>query len=251
MRPSIDRITDKYLSTKKENNILGVQVASCEAIDNNAIKMLIASSTPIKPNTASAFVYASTDHTLSPYPPSFVELLNSNDGNYYASIIAYRMPFKMKVDDPSNKLVQIGASSYLDESVDEIWEKTEVEGKSVFFRKNDTSIDNIVDDMMLASSIPTKVSIPKLTFEKGTIVEAFALDKKGEPKKIIGKVLDYIEDQIVIKSDKLYNVKANAVYKNIIKGSTPNEVMEYLKKAYSNGNSEEYEKLIEQMFTGV
>jgi hypothetical protein len=247
---SLNKITASYLNKKKEDNTLGIKTVTVDKINNHAVKMLVASSLPITKASVTAFVFASTDYALSPYNESYMELTR-NDGNHYASIVAYRMPFKMKIS--ADSMVQISASSYLDSTVDEVWEKTEMEGKSVFYRKNDTPIENILDTLMTASVNPDKLSLEPVKVVKGAIVEAFYLSNKGEPTTVVGTVTDIVEDKVVIKSldEKISTVKANAVYRDIMVGSTAAEAMDYLKRAYSNGNNADYEKMIEDMFNGV
>jgi len=247
---SLNRITDLYLNKKKENSSLGVRLVACEPLSKHAVTMFVSSALPLTKESVTSFVYSSTDYALSPYAQSYREVSKNNDNNY-ASIIAYRLPFKMKsADITANTMIQISASSYLDSTVDEIWEKTEMEGKSVFFRKNDTSIESIMDKLMLASYNPDKYTIPKPAIKLGAFAEAFQLSSKGEPSILKGRIIDVIDDNVRFKTGKnVYTIKASSVIN--IAGSTADEAMEYLKKAYSNGRSEEYEKMIEDMFNGI
>lgn len=247
---SLDRITNTYLSKKREDSSLGVRLVACESLNKHAITMLVSSALPLTKEAVTSFVYSSTDYALSPYSQSYREVSKNND-NYYASIIAYRLPFKMKLEDKANNtMIQISASSYLDSTVDEVWEKTEMEGKSVFFRKNDTPIESIMDTLMLASYNPDKYLMPRPVIKQGAFAEAFQINAKGEPNTLTGRIIDVIEDNVRFKVGKnVHTLKASAII--TIAGSTADEAMEYLKKAYSNGNSAEYEKMIEEMFNGV
>ena len=248
MKNSLNKITASYFDKKKENN-LDLSVVNVEKINNYAVKMLVSSSLPITKSSVTAFVFAATNYALTSYSESYNE--TKNDSNYYASVIAYRHPFKMKIS--ADNMSQISASSYLDSTVDEVWEKTEMEGKSVFYRKNDTPIENILDTLMTASVNPSNATITPPIANIGSIVEAFYLSTEGKPTTIVGAVSDIVDDKITIKTlnNKVITVKANAVYKNVMTGTSASEAMEYLKKAYSNGNNKEYEKLIEDMFNGV
>jgi len=234
------------MNKKKEYSTMGINVVACRKINNHAISMMVSSAMPLNKENVSAFVYASTDYALSPYHESYTDI-NKNNNQFYASVIGYRLPYRMRIDNNS-KMVKLTASTYLDSNIDEVWEKTEVDGKAVFFRKNDLPIENIADTLMTGSVNPDKEDVPFISATKGDVVEAFFLSSKGTPRTIIGRVADVVEDKVVISTkDKTYTVMSSSVYNNL----SAEEAMNYLKLAYSRGHSPEYEHLIEEMFNGV
>jgi len=236
---SILNITAAYNSKKEQDPTLGLHIVDCKPIDSHSIKMLVASASDIKLESMNAFVFEVLDHKLIPFTASFTQE-EKNDGMKYASIIAYRSPFKIQYE--ANRLIQVNANSYLDEKLNEIWQKAEVEGKTLFFRKNDESIESITSSLMIASSNRHKVT--DIRASVNNLVEFYFLSSKGEASKVVGKVLDNSDNLTIESNDVKYIVPPSSVIRNISvsAGNDKKEILDYLKMAYSHGNNEEYEE---------
>ena len=245
---SIAKITAAYNAKKEQDPTLGLHLVNCKALDKHSIKMMVASSSPINPETLNAFVFDALKHSMFPFSASFNSIENG-DGMHYASIIAYRSPFKVRYDN--NRLTQVSANSYLDQEMQEVWQKTEVEGKTIFFRSNDQNIDEVTSNLLLASSL--KQEIKDVPVSKNNIVEFYFLSSKGQPNKLLGSVEELSEDLVTIKAgDATYNVPKSSILRVMeATAADKTEVLNYLKEAYSAGNNPEYEAMIEQIFRSI
>lgn len=251
------RILDEYFSKKSEDKTLGCHVVAASSLGENSVKLVISSASPIDLVTIREFVFSATDRRLIPYNNTFMQS-KSKDGMYYASIIAYRSPVEQKAVEENPGMVQVAANSYLDQELGEVWEKSEIEGKKYFIKKNNEDIEEIlkaVAHMTASSKVYSNDAMEDFTpvVLVGNYIEFFTFDTDGKAGKALGKVEGIEGEALKVKvGETLTNIPipihaVTRVIADIGGGdgrlTTMEDVIAYLKKAYPKEYADKVQKM--------
>jgi hypothetical protein len=155
-------------------------------------------------------------------------------------------------------MVQVSASTYLDEALGSTWQKADKDGKTYFVRQNVENLEEVLRTArygtMTASiraSANVDESMPKA--EVGDTAEVFAMDEDGNVGKALGKI-EKIEDgnvDLAIASDEegkeptKVQVPASAIMR-VVPMSAANskkEVIDFLMQSYPDA----YKKRLKDM----
>jgi hypothetical protein len=247
---------DRYEAMKQKDKTVGIYLLTAAKLGDYSARLIVGSSGPISISAARDFVFASTDNRLMPHNDTFRTWEEKHQ--HIGSIFAHRSPVKYKETSKLPGLVQVSANSYLDHEIGTVWEKTEIGGKEYFVRQNEDDIKKVLEDVtILTASIYTGHRTTITDFignvEKGNVVNFFTLTASGKAGSAFGKVIRKNGDNVLLRvGDVKVTVPLLAVNEVIdmpTKGETPEDIVNYLKKAFISEDNQDspYVQELEKM----
>lgn len=238
-----EKILGSYLKSKKEDSTIGVILADYNMLDEDTAHLAIASCVPLELNETRSWVFSTFDYSLIPMNKT-INYYKGNDGLFYNTIVTSKSPARCK-DIESSKFIKIGANSYLDQKLDQIWNKEDIDGKKFFIRENDDNIQSTLNELSI-STIGLSASFDfqtlKTKYDVGSIVTVYFRNNDGNPMVDSGKVTNIQDDGTVtvrIKGKDLI-IPAASIIQTESAPADKNKILDHLKKVYKQGSDIDY-----------
>jgi hypothetical protein len=231
---SLTDVMAKYNKTKPA----GATMVGRQLLDDNNVKLVLKKDSITLSDAREAVFKA--NYSLMPVNDTFVAM------GAYATIIAHRSPKQVK--DINSKMVQLNASSFMDEELGSIWSKENIEGSEYFTRENDVNIDEILQSVTAISMLASfDFSTFNPKYSLGSTVDIYVI-KDGRPQTLTGKVCGIEKQNVcVMTDDGKVEVASGAVVKTYETPAEMNEVVKHLGKAYNpKDGSMDYGKLFKE-----
>jgi hypothetical protein len=154
---------------------------------------------------------------------------------------AFSKPEKVMVPESEKKnLVALNASVFLDQELGEVWEKQDVEGRSMFVRKNEDNIEELLSKLYLTASYGARTMVKAELFVPQVLVGMavrFYAYENGKPSILTGNIVDISAEGIDIEipsetETKKYRVKPDAILQAESINNI-NQCVDYLRKCYN------------------
>ena len=228
---SLNDVLKSYVKTKPA----GAAMVGRQLLDDNNVKLVLKKDS-ITLNDAREAVFQA-NYSLIPVNDTFVSM------GAYATIIAHRSAKQVK--DLSSKMVQLNASSFMDEELKTIWSKEKIEGDEYFTRANDVDIDEILQSVTAVAMLASfDFSTFNPQYSVGSTVDIYIV-KDGKAQTVTGKVSSIDKHLVTVMTDDgKVEVASGAVIKTYETPTEMNEVVKHLGRAYNpKDGSMDYGKL--------
>lgn len=260
----LDRVFQKLdakLAASKETatkvKTSDVWLAGFKSLGEHSAKIILGSTSEITRDQAMVVVPEVTDGEMTAYAPSFTQVEGSTKLGettvFYASVFAVkpRVFFQKATDDVLSNYKMISSTNYLDVDLQKVWERKDINGVPYLIRMNELDPEQILKTSLMAKTDASyKVNSDNFllthSVTPGDYVEFFALsvsDETGDfcPFLDVAEVKANYGDALEIEvKDGTYSSKATIsahAVKTVAKvtpGTTRQQVMDYLYKAYGD-----------------
>lgn len=235
-----ERICDSYLSAREKIKAsAGLSLVGYVEIDDSSKKLILSSEFAITEESVRDYVFSALQHAAFPVHGS-IQLMKGTDGRNYATVIVSK-PEKVMVPESEKKnLVALNASVFLDQELGEVWEKQDVEGRSMFVRKNEDNIEELLSKLYLTASYGARTMVKAELFVPQVLVGMavrFYAYENGKPSILTGNIVDISAEGIDIEipsetETKKYRVKPDAILQAESINNI-NQCVDYLRKCYN------------------